>query len=71
MRIRNTCMSKASIAVLLLSSLTLTACSHTDLTSEDEASPRTFSEFELIEARENRERLRTLKQLKSKQASSD
>lgn len=68
MRIKNFWMSKASVAVLL-SSIILTACGHTNATLDDEISPRTFPEFELIEARENRERLRTLKQLKTKRAS--
>lgn len=62
---------RSTSAVTLLSSFALTACTHVGTTSENKVSPRTFAEFELIEARENRERLRTLNQLKTKRSSAD
>lgn len=59
------------IVLVASGALLVTACGHAPAATEEQVSPRTFSEFELVEARDNRERLRTLNQLKAKRASAD
>lgn len=58
------------LAVLLVTG-SLAACSHNPALEDADAAPRTFSEFDLQEARENRDRLRTLNQLKRTRKAAD
>jgi len=53
------------LLVTVLAATALTACGHVSATSEDETYTRTVSDFELVEAKDNRDRLTTLNQLKA------